>query len=51
MTDTLDLRPALQFLSRLKKNNDREWFQKNKDQYEQAMARFESSWSGGSSRG
>ncbi len=41
MADALDLRSALQFLSRLKKNNDREWFQKNKDQYEQAMGQFE----------
>lgn len=41
MADSFDLRPVLQFLSRLKKNNNRDWFEKNKDQYENATAQFE----------
>jgi uncharacterized protein (TIGR02453 family) len=41
MADTLDLRPVLQFLSRLKKNNDKQWFEENRDQYEQSMGLFE----------
>ncbi len=35
MSNTVHLRPELlQFLKQLKKNNNREWFQKNKDRYE-----------------
>jgi uncharacterized protein (TIGR02453 family) len=33
---------TLRFLSDLKKNNDREWFQSNKDRYLEAKADFES---------
>ena len=35
MPNTVQLRPELlQFLRHLAKNNNREWFQKNKDRYE-----------------
>ena len=35
MSNTVHLRPELlQFLRQLAKNNNREWFQKNKDRYE-----------------
>jgi uncharacterized protein (TIGR02453 family) len=33
---------TLDFLARLRKNNDREWFNKNRDQYEDAKKNFES---------
>jgi uncharacterized protein (TIGR02453 family) len=36
-----DLRPVLEFLSLLKKNNDRTWFEKNRALYEHAMGQFE----------
>jgi uncharacterized protein (TIGR02453 family) len=39
---TLDLEPVLRFLSQLKKNNNKQWFDANKAQYENAMAQFES---------
>jgi len=32
---------TMQFLSDLKQNNDRDWFQKNKSRYEKARAEFE----------
>ncbi|MGA2762063.1 MAG: DUF2461 domain-containing protein [Spirochaetia bacterium] len=35
-----DLRPALQFLSRLSKNNTRDWFEQNREHYETAMEEF-----------
>jgi uncharacterized protein (TIGR02453 family) len=41
MADDLDLAVALRFLSKLKKNNNKAWFDANKDQYEAAMAQFE----------
>ncbi len=36
-----DLGAVLQFLARLKKNNNKQWFDQNKAQYEQAMEQFE----------
>ncbi len=36
-----DLGAVLQFLTRLKKNNNRQWFEQNRGQYEQAMGQFE----------
>lgn len=41
MTASLDLQPVLQFLSQLKSNNNKQWFDANKAQYENAMAQFE----------
>jgi len=41
LPDNLDLSLVLQFLSRLKKNNNKSWFDENRDQYEKAMAQFE----------
>ena len=41
MRDDLDLRGTLRFLGQLKQNNNREWFEKNREQYEEAMAQFE----------
>ena len=37
-----NLRLVLQFLSRLKKNNNKQWFEKNKEHYQEAMEQFES---------
>jgi uncharacterized protein (TIGR02453 family) len=37
-----DLRPVLDFLSRLKQNNNKAWFDKNRAAYDIARARFES---------
>ena len=41
MADNPDLGLVLQFLSRLSKNNNRQWFETNKAEYEKAMAQFE----------
>jgi uncharacterized protein (TIGR02453 family) len=41
MADNLDFGLALRFLSKLKKNNNKAWFDANKDQYEASMAQFE----------
>ena len=38
----LDLRPVLDFLSRLKQNNNKAWFDENRAAYDIARARFES---------
>ncbi len=42
MASSPDLGSVLQFLSRLKKNNNKPWFEQNKALYEQAMEQFES---------
>ncbi|MGO9308271.1 MAG: DUF2461 domain-containing protein [Spirochaetia bacterium] len=42
MEDAIDLGPVLDFLARLRKNNNKPWFDKNREQYESAMAQFES---------
>jgi uncharacterized protein (TIGR02453 family) len=41
MADNPDLGMVLKFLSGLKKNNNRQWFEANKAEYEKAMAQFE----------
>ena len=41
MADDLDLGLALRFLSKLRKNNNKAWFDANKDEYAAAMAQFE----------
>ncbi len=41
MTKDPGLRSALQFLSGLGKNNNKQWFEANREQYEQAMNQFE----------
>ena len=41
MADDLDLGLALRFFSKLKKNNNKAWFDANKDEYAAAMAQFE----------
>ena len=41
MREEADLRGALRFLAQLKEHNNREWFEKNRAQYEDAMAQFE----------
>ncbi len=41
MTKDHGLRSALQFLSGLGKNNNKQWFEANREQYEQAMNQFE----------
>ena len=38
----LDLRPVLDFLSRLKQNNNKAWFDENRAAYDIARTRFES---------
>ncbi len=38
----LDLRPVLEFLSRLKEHNNKAWFDENRAAYDIARARFES---------
>jgi uncharacterized protein (TIGR02453 family) len=40
MSENVELGSVLQFLSRLKKNNNREWFEANRSQYEDAMQQF-----------
>lgn len=37
----MDLRTSLNFLNNLRDNNNREWFQANKSQYQEAKAEFE----------
>jgi uncharacterized protein (TIGR02453 family) len=41
MKNTVDLAPTLSFLKALEKNNDRVWFEKHRQDYEAASARFE----------
>jgi uncharacterized protein (TIGR02453 family) len=41
MAAALDLEPVLRFLSQLRKNNNKQWFDANKAQYENAMDQFE----------
>lgn len=41
MADGPDLGVVLRFLSRLKKNNNKAWFDANKDEYLEALAQFE----------
>ena len=41
MTDRIDLKPVLEFLSGLQKNNNKAWFDKNRPAYENAKALFE----------
>ncbi len=40
MKTTIHLKPALEFLSKLKDNNNRAWFQENRAAYEQAQEAF-----------
>ncbi|HTZ50133.1 MAG TPA: DUF2461 domain-containing protein [Spirochaetia bacterium] len=42
MAGDLDLGVALKFLARLRKNNNKGWFDANKDEYLEAAAQFES---------
>jgi uncharacterized protein (TIGR02453 family) len=41
MADSPDLGLALRFLSKLKKNNNKPWFDANKEEYQEALAQFE----------
>jgi uncharacterized protein (TIGR02453 family) len=41
MSTEIDLRPVLEFLSELGKNNDRAWFASNRAAYQAAQERFE----------
>ena len=41
MADSIDLKPLLTFLSQVKKNNNRVWFEAHRPDYELAKARFE----------
>ena len=41
MASTTDLKPVLDFLGQLAKNNDRPWFEAHRPAYEQAKASFE----------
>ena len=41
MTDVIDLQPVLEFLSDLRANNDRAWFDAHRAAYEAARQRFE----------
>jgi len=41
MTPATDLRPTLRFLKLLRQHNNREWFEKHREDYEDAKARFE----------
>ena len=41
MTSATDLRPTFRFLAQLRLHNNREWFEKHRDDYEDAKARFE----------
>ena len=41
MAESLDLKPVLTFLTQLKKNNNRVWFEAHRPAYEVAKARFE----------
>lgn len=41
MSDPIDLKPVLVFLSILQKNNNREWFEQNRSKYETAKLQFE----------
>lgn len=41
MSNSIDLKPVLEFLSKLEKNNHKAWFDKNRATYEIAKGRFE----------
>ena len=41
MDDHIDLKPVLDFLSRLQKNNNKTWFEGNRPAYEKAKEQFE----------
>jgi uncharacterized protein (TIGR02453 family) len=41
MAATIDLAPALSFIGSLAKNNNRDWFEAHRDQYEAAMESFQ----------
>jgi uncharacterized protein (TIGR02453 family) len=41
MADSLDMKPVLTFLTQLKKNNNRDWFEAHRPAYELAKSRFE----------
>jgi uncharacterized protein (TIGR02453 family) len=41
MAESIDLKPVLTFLSQLKKNNNRIWFEAHRPEYELAKGRFE----------
>jgi uncharacterized protein (TIGR02453 family) len=41
MNSSVDLAPVLRYLKKLAKNNDRAWFEANREEYETARARFE----------
>ena len=41
MAEKIELRAALRFLSQLQENNNKPWFDKNREHYEQAAAQFE----------
>ena len=41
MKDRADLKPVLEFLSGLQKNNNKAWFEKNRPAYESAKEQFE----------
>ena len=42
MSDAINLRPVVDFLSDLERNNDRVWFEANRAAYERARTEFES---------
>jgi uncharacterized protein (TIGR02453 family) len=41
MSAAIDLQPTLKFLAQLRKNNNREWFEQHRPDYEEAKAQFE----------
>ena len=41
MSPATDLHPTFRFLAELRKHNNREWFEKHRDDYEDAKGRFE----------
>jgi uncharacterized protein (TIGR02453 family) len=41
MSDHVDLKPVLDFLSGIQKNNNKAWFEKNRPAYEKARGQFE----------
>jgi uncharacterized protein (TIGR02453 family) len=41
MSPATDLHPTFRFLAELRKHNNREWFEKHRDDYEDAQGRFE----------
>lgn len=42
VSTTMDLRPVLDFLSQLKENNNKPWFDRHRAEYESARDQFES---------